>query len=75
LLLEVKGHARPARILTHGVDIGGLTSGLGERNRIRKVSGATTAQKAGDLDLAGLPPQLVSFLDFPDQLKLVEGRI
>jgi hypothetical protein len=55
--------------------MGGLTSGLGERNGVRKVSGATTAQKAGDLDLAGLPSQLVSFLDFPDQLKLVEGRI
>ena len=48
---------------------------LAERDGIGKVCGAATAEKAGDLDLAGLPPQLVPLLEFANHLELLEGRI
>ena len=75
LLLQVDAHARPAPVDAHRVDIGGLSGDLGDRNRIREFARPPTAEKARNLELAGLSPQLVPFLDFPDQLELMEAGV
>jgi hypothetical protein len=66
LLLQVDAHARPAPVDAHRVDIGGLPGNLGNVNGISEFTRAPTAEKARDLELAGLSPELVPFLDFPD---------
>jgi len=71
LLLQVKAHSGAAPVDAHRVDIGGLPGKLGNRDRICEVSRSAAAQKARDLELAGLAPKLVPFLDFPDQLELM----
>ncbi len=75
LLLQIEAHARPAGVHAHGVDIGGLTGRQREINGILEASRPPAVEKAGDLQLARLPPQLVPFLDFADQLELIEGRV
>ena len=72
LLLQIEAHAGPAGVGAHGVDVGRLAGRLGKRNRVREFSGAAAAEKAGDLELAGLAPQLVTLLDFADQLELLK---
>src|ERR1700728_112670 len=75
LLLEVHAHARPAGVGPHGVDVGGQGGRLRERERIRECSRPAAAEKTGDLELARLSPKFMSFLDFADQLELVECGI
>ena len=53
----------------------GMTGRLRERNRVGEFSRVAAAEKAGDLELAGLAPEFVPLLDFPDQLELREGRV
>ena len=48
---------------------------LGKRNRIREFLGPPAAEKAGDLELAWLTPQLVAFLDLAHQLEPLERRV
>jgi len=40
-----------------------------------KPSCIAAAEKASDLELAGLPPQFVSFLNLSNQLELGEGGV
>jgi len=75
LLLQVKAHSGAAPVDAHRVDIGGLPGKLGNRDRICEVSRSAAAQKARDFELAGLAPKLVPFLDFPDQLELMEAGV
>src|SRR5262249_40807027 len=45
------------------------------RNRVCELSCAPAAEEAGELELAGLSPELVPFLDFSDQLELLEAGV
>ena len=77
LLLDIEADTGATLIFAHqrkretGIGAGCLR----QVDRILEASGVTAAEEAGDLDLAGLSPQLVPFLDFADQLKLLEGRV
>ena len=73
LLLDVDAHAGPVMVLANRVDVGWLAGGYGEIDGILEQACPAFADEAGDLDLARLLPQLVSFLDLPDVLELLEG--
>ena len=77
LLLEIDAYAGSTLIDAHRRQrVAGIqTSRLREVKRTLKTSRIAAAEKAGDLKLAGLPPQLVPLLNLPDQLELVEGRV
>jgi len=52
----------------------GRTGQFGKRNGTRECSHCTF-EKTSDLDLAALSPQLVSVIDFPNELEVIEGRV
>jgi hypothetical protein len=55
------------------IDVGRQSRDGRERDGIIEIAGVAAAQIAGDLDLARLAPEVVTPLDFADQLKLLEG--
>ena len=73
LLLQIDAQSGSAPVDAHRVDIGGLPGRLGDCNRIRKFSRPAAAEKARELKLARLAPQFMPFLDFSDQLELLEA--
>src|SRR4029077_5008070 len=75
LLFEVEADAGAAHIGTHCIDVGRLSGCLRERDGVGEIAGASAAQEAGDLDLAGLAPEFVAFLDLADELELLESWI
>src|SRR5262249_15023722 len=75
LLLEIDAHAGAAVPGTHRGDVGRLAGRLRERDGVGESAGTAAAEIARDFELAGLAPQLVTFLDFPHRLKLAERRI
>ena len=69
LLLQIETDAGPVgEIVAYQRGVGGRAGRLGKRVRVGKQSGAAVAEKACDLDLAGLTPKLVPFLDFAGDL-------
>ena len=75
MLLQVDADTGAAGIAPHGGDVGGLAGDLGERDGVLESSRPAAVEKAGDLELAGLAPQLVALLDFRDHRELLEGRV
>src|SRR5262249_24227251 len=73
LLLQVHADARAAGIASHRRDVGGLTGDLSERDGVLESSRPAAVEEAGDLELAGLAPQVVALLDFRDQRVLLKG--
>src|SRR5262249_21074076 len=75
LLLQVDAHSGTASVEAHRVDIGGLSGQLSKGDCIGEFSRPAAAEKAGDLELARLSPQLVSLLDLCHQLVLLEAGV
>jgi hypothetical protein len=77
LLLEVDAQARSAGVLAHRRErVASVKArGLGEVDGLLEIPHPSADQKAGDLEFARLTPKLMPFLDFSNQLKLLEGRV
>ena len=76
LLLDIEAYARLGVIMVaHQGDVGGLPRQQGQRVRVLEEARAADGEEARHLDLAGLAPQIVAFLDLGDIFKLLEGGI
>src|SRR4029077_19975929 len=75
LLLQVHADTGAARVVSYRDDVGGLTGDLGERDGVLESSRPAAVDESGDLELAGLAPQFVTFLDFGDHRVLLKGRV
>src|SRR6478672_11880267 len=75
LLFQVDADTGAAGIASHRRDVGGLAGDLGERDSVLKFSCPSAVEEAGDLELAGLTPQLIALLEFGDQRVLLKRRV
>src|SRR6185503_13646990 len=75
LLFQIEAHAGPAGVGAHRVDVGGLPGDRRERDGVGEMPGIAAADKAGDLYLARLTPQIVALFDLTHQLELPERRV
>src|SRR5262249_62092197 len=75
LRLEVHADTGAVGISSHRRDVGGVAGDLGEYDGVLESSRPAAIEEAGDLELAGLAPQIVALLDFRDHRVLLKGRV
>ena len=71
---EIEAHSGTAPVDAHRVYIGAPRE-LCSRNSVCKIACPASAEKAGNLELAGLPQELMPVLDLTNQLELMEAEI